>query len=235
LNTPPPSGSGVCYAVPAYFHPADNPAGWKALAALGPTLAFAIVNPNSGPADAPDPRYREPIKAVHAAGGRVIGYVDTAYGHRPAADVLSDIKAYHSWYGLRGAFLDQVSSHPDQLAHYRDVAGSARRAGLDYLVINPGVVPHPGYAEIADTVVTFEGPWTEYRGPEVADWMRLHPIQRFCHLVYGAPKGTLTDAVRDSTARHVGVLYTTELTGANPWSGLSTDLAQCAEPPISRP
>jgi Spherulation-specific family 4 len=212
------------FAVPAYFHPADRPEDWRALAAMGPSLGFAIMNPDSGPGAAPDPRYHPAVAAVHAAGGRVIGYVDTAYARRSGAAVLRDLTAYRDWYGLRGVFLDQITSGPEQVAHYRRIAHAARGLGFDLLVANPGTVPVPHYADIYDVVVTFEGPWDAYRDHVVTPWIREHAPTRFCHLVHGAPPGALEQVIHDAADRNAGTVYATELTGANPWSDLAGEL-----------
>lgn len=212
------------FAVPAYFHPSDRPGDWRALAAIGPALAFAVMNPDSGPGAAADPRYRPVVEAVREAGGRVVGYVDTAYGRRSGAAVLRDLTTYQSWYGLSGGFLDQVASGPEHAGHYRRVAEAARRLGLDFLVANPGVAPAPEYADIFDVVVTFEGPWVAYSDHTVADWMRRLPAERFCHLVHSAPAGAPGPVIDGAADRHAGAVYATELTGVNPWCGLSAEL-----------
>ena len=218
------TGSEPRFGVPAYFHPAYEPQAWRNLAGLGPRLAFAILNPDSGPGEGVDRAYLEPITEVHAAGGAVIGYVDTDYGRRPGSAVLQDLVAYRYWYGLHGVFLDQVPSGREHLVHYRGIAAAARRIGLEFLAVNPGVTPDPGYAEFADVVVTFEGPWTAYGDHVVADWVRSHPPERFCHLVHSAPSAELAstrDTVEDC---HAGAVYITEVTGANPWGRLSAQL-----------
>ncbi len=218
----------VRFAVPAYFHPSYDPAAWRTLAAVGPELSFAILNPDSGPGHGADPAYLEPIAAVQAAGGRVIGYVDTDYGRRPGAAVLRDLMRYQSWYGLRGIFLDQVPTECDHLAHYRRLANAARGAGMDFVVLNPGATPDPAYAELADIVITFEGPWLAYRDHATAQWTGQHPPERFCHLVHSTPAAELVAAYDTARKRHVGAVYITELTGANPWGSLSAQLAQAA-------
>jgi hypothetical protein len=214
--------------VPAYFHPAWAAQDWRALARLGPQLAFAVLNPDSGPGRAVDPGYGEPVAAVQAAGGRVIGYVDTGYGRRPASDVIRDLAAYRSWYGLRGTFLDQVPSSREHVAHYRRIAAAARRIGMDLVVLNPGVTPAPEYAEFADVVVTFEGPWVAYREHAVADWTRRHPAERFCHLVHSTPPAQVAAVCEGARGRHAGAVYATELTGANPWESLSARFGRAA-------
>lgn len=211
-------------AVPAYFHPSYDPTGWRVLAGLGDALSFAILNPDSGPGHAADAAYMEHIRAINAAGGRVIGYVDTDYGRRPCAAVLRDLVRYQSWYGLPGVFLDQVASGPEHLAHYRRIADAARRCGVDLLVVNPGVTPDAGYAALADVVVTFEGPWSAYCDHVPADWIRDLPPGRICNLVHSAPRELLGSALGLAAERHAGAVYVTERTGANPWGSLSARL-----------
>jgi hypothetical protein len=209
------------FVIPAYFHPADDPEAWNALTALGPNLAFAILNPASGPGPAVDDRYLDPIAAIRAAGGDVVGYVDTGYGRRPGSAVLRDLAAYRAWYGLRGGFLDQVPTGREHLAHYRRLITAARRIGMDLIALNPGVTPDPEYADLADMVITFEGPWVAYGDHVVADWTRRHPPERFCHLVHSTPLDQLASVTDHVRERHAGAVYATELTGANPWGSLS--------------
>jgi hypothetical protein len=211
-------------AVPAYFHPVTRAADWARLAALGPALGFAVMNPNSGPGDAPDPAYHPVIRAVTGAGGRVIGYVDTDYGRRPANLVLSELAAYRAWYGLAGVFLDQVRSDEDRLGYYCGLAAEARRMGLEFVVLNPGVIPAPGFAEVADVLVTFEGTWSAYADYPAADAIRGYPRERFCHLIHGAGPDALALTRAGAQAKHVGMIYATELTGSNPWGALCSEL-----------
>lgn len=212
---------GPRFVIPAYFHPTDDPGGWHALTALGPKLAFAILNPDSGPGAAVDARYFDPVAAIRAAGGDVIGYVDTGYGRRPGSAVLRDLAAYRAWYGLRGSFLDQVPTGREHLAHYRRLITAARRIGIDAITLNPGVTPDPEYAELADMVITFEGPWVAYGDHVVADWTRRYPPERFGHLVHSTPVDRLASVLDIARERRAGAVYATELTGANPWGSLS--------------
>lgn len=209
------------FVIPAYFHPTDHPAAWHALTTLGPSLTFAILNPDSGPGTAVDARYVDPIAAVRAAGSDVVGYVDTGYGRRPGSAVLRELAAYRAWYGLRGGFLDQVPTGREHLAHYRRIITAARRIGIDLIALNPGVTPDPGFADLADMVITFEGPWVAYRDHVPADWTRRYPPERFGHLVHSTPPGQLAAVLDEARERHAGAVYATELTGANPWGSLS--------------
>lgn len=92
------------------------------------------------------------------------------------------------------------------------------------IVLAPGVYPHPGYAETADQLVVFDGPWTRYRWSEAPEWSAAYPPSRFAHLVHGVPVTHLDDALRIARwqgAGTVGMTDRTDRDGADPWSGLS--------------
>ncbi|WNO75019.1 spherulation-specific family 4 protein [Streptomyces sp. AM8-1-1] len=197
--------------VPYYEHPAEQPGAWDALVAAAPRLHGVVLNPASGPGEAPDAAFAAAALRLREAGVRVLGYADTDYARRPHAEVVRDLLRHRDWYGTDGAFLDQVSADPGALPHYRRLAVAARAAGSASLVLNHGVHPDPGYADLADLLVTFEGPWDSYRALDVPAWTEGHPPDRFCHLVYGAPPGA-----RASAAVHCVVPGT----GAHPWGTL---------------
>ncbi|MFD3571987.1 spherulation-specific family 4 protein, partial [Streptomyces sp. NPDC058667] len=112
--------------VPFYEHPADRPEAWSALVDAAPSLYGVVVNPASGAGETADPAFAEAAGRLKAAGVRLLGYVDTDYGRRPHAEVVTDLLRHRDWYGTDGAFLDQVATAPDALAHYRRVAGGGR-------------------------------------------------------------------------------------------------------------
>ncbi|MGW7283821.1 spherulation-specific family 4 protein, partial [Streptomyces sp. NPDC054844] len=150
------------------------------------------------------------------------GYVDTDYGTRSAADVAEDARRHREWYAADGCFLDRVSSAATELPAYRALVRGLRRQGSTTLVLNPGVHPAPGYARLADLVVTFEGSWSAYVSAfSRPDWTRRHPPERFCHLVYGVPEALAPLAVR--TARERGAAVSGPVTGEppNPWARLT--------------
>jgi hypothetical protein len=201
--------------VPYYEHPAEQPDAWDALVAAAPRIYGVVLNPADGPGDAPDPAFAVVAERLRAAGVRVLGYADTDYARRPHAAVVRDLLRHRDWYGSDGAFLDQASADLDALPHYRRLAVAARAAGAGTLVLNHGVHPDPAYAELADLLVTFEGPWDTYRSTAVPLWTAAHPPERFCHLVYAAP----SDA-RATAAVHCLVPGA----GAHPWGTLPHSL-----------
>ncbi|MCB5167135.1 spherulation-specific family 4 protein [Streptomyces bambusae] len=204
--------------VPLYEHPAHRPDAWEALIRAAGRLYAVVLNPDSGPGDAPDARFEEVSARLRDAGVPVLGYTDTDYGRRPHADVVGDLLRHRDWYGADGAFLDQVSAEGEALPHYRRLAVAARAAGARTLVLNHGTHPHPGYAELADLLVTFEGPWDDYRDAVVPEWTAGHPAERFCHLVYGVPPGA--PAARLARTRRAAVHCAVPGSGAHPWNTL---------------
>ncbi|MFF0743296.1 spherulation-specific family 4 protein [Streptomyces sp. NPDC004111] len=203
--------------VPLYEHPADRPEAWAAVLRAPERLYGVILNPASGPGTASDPAFAEVAGLLRAAGVRVLGYVDTDYARRPHAAVVADLLRHRDWYGTDGVFLDQVSSGPDALAHYRRLAVAARETGARSLVLNHGVHPDPAYLPLADVLVTFEGNWRSYQAQDpVPGWTRAHPADRFCHLVYEAP----TDISALAAIRGAAVHCAVPGGGAHPWGTL---------------
>jgi hypothetical protein len=204
-------------AVPAYFHPVRESADWARLC-TSPGLGLVVVNPCSGAGATADPAYRPVCAALHARPEVLLaGYVDTAYGTRPAADVLAEAARYGRFYGIGAVFLDQVSSGADALDHYADVVARLRAGGAAAVVLNPGVAPHPGYRALADVVVTFEGPWSAYchRAPDPPG------PGRTCHLVHATPDGLLATAWRRARDLGAGLAYATSRRLPNPWDGFA--------------
>ncbi|MFI6461884.1 spherulation-specific family 4 protein [Streptomyces sp. NPDC050538] len=203
--------------VPYYEHPTVRPAEWAAIVAAAPRLYAVVLNPASGPGEAPDPAFAEVAAQLRAADVRLLGYTDTDYGHRPYADVVEDLTNYRDWYGTDGAFLDQVATGQTEFRHYQRIATAAWGTGCGTLVLNHGTTPHPSYARIADVLVTFEGPWTTYRGLPPQSWRGTTGI-RFGHLVYGVPSDVAFEA--EARARGASVHCAVPGVGDHPWGTL---------------
>ncbi|WP_046590016.1 spherulation-specific family 4 protein [Streptomyces mangrovisoli] len=213
--------------VPLYVHPAEDPAAWHRLIRCARQTYAVVLNPASGPGRRPDPAFAAAAAAVRAAGGRVLGYVDTAYGERPAAEVADDVSRHLDWYGADGCFLDQMTASPPELPACRRLVKRVRRLGAAPVVLNPGVYPAPGYLRTADLVVTFEGSWSTYVSAfSSPPWTARFPPERICHLVYGVPAPLVPLAIR--TARQRGAAVHGPVTGElpNPWKELTPALTE---------
>jgi hypothetical protein len=206
--------------VPAY-------AGPEGLTALPPAAAngappVVVVNPANGPGDAPSDAYTAAIASAKRRGARVLAYVPTTHGDRDASAVQADIDHYVQWYGVQGVFLDEVSSDAGMVPYYQALIAHARAAGAVFVVLNPGAVPDPGYAHLADVLVTFEGAYSDYRSglEQQPAWVRSLPADSVAHLVYGATREQALSSIASSSS--VGYLYFTEHGLPNPWAPISS-------------
>ncbi|MCZ4096029.1 hypothetical protein C8250_021095 [Streptomyces sp. So13.3] len=214
--------------VPLYVHPAVDPGAWRTLVGAADLLYGVVLNVADGPGTVRDPAFVAVAEELRAAGVRVLGYVDTAYGRRPTHAVVADLRHHRKWYGTDGVFFDQAAPDAGLLSYYRWLARTARTAragGSRTVVLNPGVHPAPGYAEFADLLVTFEGSWATYRAAAaVPAWTSTYPADRFCHLVYDVPARLCGLASRTARLRGAAVHCAVPGSGANPWQGVSPDL-----------
>lgn len=206
--------------VPAYFHPATHPREWAWLADRSTLIELVVLNMASGPGTRPDTAVVPALEALRAAGITVCGYVDTNYGHRPAFDVIADIQQHLDWYQVDGVFFDRAATGIEQVSHYADLIGRARDAGARIAALNHGAHPIEAYADHADLLGTFEGPWEAYLEFGVPRWVRSRPAEQFYHLLHSVPTTSFADARWLAARRHVGSVYITDRSGANPWDGL---------------
>jgi hypothetical protein len=215
----------VSLLIPLYVHPAEDPGAWHRLIRAAAHTYGVVLNPASGPGNAPDPAFASVASALREAGARLLGYVDTDYGARDPAEVADEVRRHREWYAADGCFLDRVTAAPDGLAACRRLVRSSRRLGAATVVLNPGVHPAPGYARLADLTVTFEGHWSTYVSAfSRPSWTARQQPGRLCHLVYGVPEALVPLAVR--TARERGAAVCGPVTGEppNPWVELTPAL-----------
>ena len=211
--------------VPAYFYPGTL---WSSLNfAAGQVPLVAIMNPNSGPDTAQNPDYVAAVNSLRAAGGRVIGYVSTAYTTRSTNTVKTDIDRYFSFYSVDGIFLDEFTNdaNTNHLNYYAALYQYLQTKGTNLLVVgNPGINTLETYLTrpCADVLVTFEVD-TGYASLVVDGWVTNHLARQFSHLPYNVPSATtMTNDVNLAIARNAGWIYVTGDSGANPWDTLPT-------------
>jgi hypothetical protein len=197
--------------IPAYL----SPQGLVDLADAAPGPRLLIVNPASGPGERQDPDFRRAVAHAQAGGAKVLGYVPTTFGARHSTAVLADVEHYREWYGVDGIFLDEVSHDAAQLPYY--AALSRRLEGEGELVLNPGTVPARGYFDLADLVVTFEGPFADYasRLAQTPAWLKDIPADRTAHLVYAASAAQARSIF--AATPHDVHLYVTSGSPPDPW------------------
>jgi spherulation-specific family 4 protein len=206
--------------VPAYFHPASRPAEWAWLAGQAAQVRLVVLNLANGPGTAPDAAVRPAVDRLHAAGVPVAGYVDTNYGQRPAGEALADLGRYLDWYQVTGVFFDRAPTGAEHVGHYAGLADGARRLGARVVALNHGTHPVEAYAQHADLLGTFEGPWPAYLDLAIPRWARSRPAAQFYHLPHSVPAGSFEDARWLAARRNAGCAYITDRGGPNPWDRL---------------
>jgi hypothetical protein len=85
------------------------------------------------------------------------------------------------------------------------------------------VHPDQAYADHADLLGTFEGPWQNYLRLNVPRWTTMRPAEKFYHVVHSVPPSQLGEAAQLAAQRHAASVYITERTGSNPYDGLPLD------------
>jgi hypothetical protein len=208
--------------VPGYAHPLLAPAEWAELTRPGRPVHWAVLDVADGPGVRPDPHCLVAAGRLHAAGVRVLGRVDTTYGARPFGEMISDAHRYLEWYKADGFLLDRCPTERGALPEIRRTVTTLRAiAQTPHIVLGHGTHPYPGYAESADQLVTFSGPWSEYRWSQAAEWTADYPPDRFCHLVHGVPGVHLEEALRIARWQGAATIWFTDRTDrggeADPW------------------
>ncbi|MGW3149451.1 MULTISPECIES: spherulation-specific family 4 protein [Streptomyces] len=211
------------FGIPGFAHPLVAPMEWGELTRPGTPLHWVVLNVSGGgPGTRPDPHCLEAAGRLRNAGVRVLGHLDTIYGARAYADLLSDAHRYLDWYRVDGFLLDRCPGERAALPEVRRTINGLRAIRADtHVVLGHGTHPHPGYAENADQLVTFSGSWADYRWSQVAEWTGDHPPDRFCHFVHGVPRGHLDEALRIARWQGAATIYFTDRTDrggrADPW------------------
>lgn len=206
--------------VPAYFHPSAEPAGWEWLAAHPDQVRLVILNVINGPGVRPEPPFQSVARRLRDAGVDVIGYVDTAYGQRYPEQVDDEFGRYLDWYQVTGVCLDRVAATSPWVPHYAKLAASVREMGAKVVFFHHGTHPVEGYAEHADLLGTFEGPWSAYQRLDMPRWTAAWPAEKFYHVVHSVPPGHAGETIRLAVGRRVGAVYVTERSGPNPYDRL---------------
>jgi hypothetical protein len=238
---PAPQKMGVL--VPAYFYPNASGSDWDRLssaASANPSVNItAILNPNNGVFTTVEIPYLQAAQRFVAAGGTVVGYVSTRYGRgsRSIDQVKANIDHYFDLYGtdiVSGIFLDEMGATADAVDFYRTLYQHIKAKGANLRVIgNPGAFTIASYADLADTLVTFEGPnssWANYDPrTTAASWVYNRSNQSTAMLTHNTGTCANMQAAIQSAAQaraNVGWVYATDLnynvaTGVgNPWAHL---------------
>ena len=221
------AGTGVRtgLGVPGIAHPLLAPAEWAGFAHPGAPLHWVVLDVGSGPGVRLDPHCLAATARLRGAGVRVLGHLDTRNGTRPSAELVADAQRYLDWYRTDGFLLERCPTGRAPLPGIRRLVGTLRAlSDQAHIVLGHGTHPYPGYAENADQLVTFRGPWSDYRWSEAAEWTAHYPPDMFCHFVHGVPRGHLDEALRVARWQGAATVCFTDRTDrggtADPWEAM---------------
>jgi hypothetical protein len=214
--------------VPGYFYPVGaGLSAWRQLARdAGSIRIEAILNPANGPGKTKDPTYETVIDEFHKAGGRVLGYVHTAYGKRDLGLVKDDISRHLRFYKVDGFFIDEMASSEQAVPYYTSIFHFIKKSNADLRVVgNPGIAQtQEAYLQAVDTLVVFEGSGTDHAATNpmaAAPWIAKYPPARFAQIVYRVPSAyRMKRALRTARRTHAGSFFITDRGMPNPYDGL---------------
>ncbi|MFF7447320.1 MULTISPECIES: spherulation-specific family 4 protein [unclassified Streptomyces] len=217
-------GTGIHpgFGIPGLAHPLVAPAEWAELTRPGAPVHWVVLNVADGPGSRPDPHCLEAAGRLRNAGVRVLGHIDATYGARAFGEMISEAHRYIDWYKTDGFYVDRCPTERTALPEIRRTVTTLRAIHDGaHVVLGHGTHPYPGYAENADQLVTFSGPWSDYRWSQVAEWTADYPPERFCHFVHGVPRGHLDEALRIARWQGAATIWFTDRTDrggrTDPW------------------
>ncbi len=219
--------------LPLYIYPNwydKNKYAWKQVITAAKRVSIvAIINPNSGPNNAPPNRdYQQGIKDLHQAGIKVFGYVPSNYSNRDIQAVKADIDLYTTHFKVDGIFIDEAASSTEKSNYYQQLYQYIKSKSSNYqVVINPGVNLDEKYLSqgVGDIIVTFENyhkSWVKYKS---AKQLKSDPVQKFAALVHTTANRKLMKSVLDRAVKNnLGYIYITNdsinTPNKNPWDTL---------------
>lgn len=226
--------------VPAYWSPRTAPgaAMFDRLAQNAPTVGITIINGPTSSAPIPfDQATATAIQEMHAAGEKVLGYVDTGYlgqtGHtttrvNPGSTAIADWQvqmeqdadtwySYYGAYGIDGIFFDETLSgcgtNNAYLDDYQTVTNYVRNQHLGaYITINPGTSSDECYTQIADTIMIFENSYSVFQTWAPPAYTANYPASKFWNVVYNVPQADVDSVIAQSKQNHAGYVYVTDRT-----------------------
>jgi hypothetical protein len=172
--------------LPLYIYPNTSvqPHPWTPLYdALGnhTQLGFdIIINPDSGPTlgNLSDPELSDYLPAIQRLktfpNAKVLGYVHAGFGDTSLqTDLLANISRYAAWgnnnppVNLDGIYIDEspIPYSTPFVNLYKNLAiatSLARSSNLNTVILNPRQPADTRYFDIADSVVWFDGPYSQF-------------------------------------------------------------------------
>ena len=235
LNTTSTRHPKLQILLPLYIYPNwydKNKYVWKQVIAAAKKVSIvAIINPNSGPNNAPpNTDYQQGIKDLHQAGIKIVGYVPSNYSNRDIRSVKTDIDLYIKHFKVDGIFIDEAASSTEKASYYQQLYQYIKSKSIAYkVIINPGVNIDENYISqgVADTIITFENYQKNWSRYAPAKYQKNYSAQKFAALVHTTADRKLMKSTLDRAIKNnLGYIYITDdstsTPNKNPWDTLPT-------------
>lgn len=229
----PPRGDAITrVAVPSYFwvtwyNAEGGNKSWERMQSAAPYCEIAVLNPASGPGDAPSTDWSTQVVRAQAAGLKILGYVSTGYAEVPLASIKAQIDRYYAWYNVDGIFLDESVPDAERQPRYKELYDyiKAKDGRGTTVVINPGTPAiDESYMAACDIVMNYESPAAAYASASFPAWTLNYPSRRFWHCLVDVTSTEQRDSLlATARARRAGYVYLTPDNGANPYDTLPPD------------
>ena len=235
LNTTSTRHPKLQILLPLYIYPNwydKNKYVWKQVIAAAKKVSIVvIINPNSGPNNAPpNTDYQQGIKDLHQAGIKIVGYVPSNYSNRDIRSVKTDIDLYTKHFKVDGIFIDEAASSTEKASYYQQLYQYIKSKSITYnVIINPGVNIDENYISqgVADTIITFENYQKNWSSYAPAKYQKNYSSQKFAALVHTTANRKLMKSTLDRAIKNnLGYIYITDdstsTPNKNPWDTLPT-------------
>ena len=206
--------------VPLYSYPVNSNDSWDKLIELKQKYKsveiVAIVNQSNGDFTDIDNNYVNGIEDLNKSGIIPIGYVYTKYGKRDIEDVKKNIDnwiKFYKPYGLKGFFIDEVSSKKEDFSYYKEISDYIKSYGLNFIVLNPGAVVDDVYIknDIASVIVTRETTYKDLLNDDKSYYNKPTDKTKLGLIVYGATGENIVDNFYNFAKKYkFDYLYLTE-------------------------
>ena len=221
-----PAGPTTGSIIPLYTAPTDP--SWTAVAAAKaahPAVpVLAVVNPANGPGAAASADYAAGIAKLTAAGVKVIGYVHTSWGNRPAAELQTEMGQWKSWYpGVTGIFFDEMANAAGQESYYSGLSSYAKGQGFDFTIGNPGSDSSPTYVGTEDVILIYENSGLPALSA-LGGWHSSYARSNFGVIPYDV--GSLDTSFVQSAKAYVAYIYVQSDNLPNPWDSVPPYLSE---------
>lgn len=220
--TPTPTSRGILYA-PMFMW--VGPA-WDALTALKqkyPTVEIvAAFNPSNGDFTSRDTNLGNGLAKWKAAGIKIIGYVYTKYGARPAADVKTAISHYKQFYPevSHGIFFDEMKNTAGSEAYYTDLTNYVHTNIGPFTMGNPGTSTITSYFPTVDCILIYESAGL----PSISTVQQRtqgQPSSKCGIIPHTVTTGFTSQYVKDASQYAKYIYITNDGSDGNPWNSLS--------------